>query len=202
MKQLRFLFNPLLLIILIGILSIPFAVSEGVVRPAKDLGKVAGFRTVTNKDLAIYPNFSDFDGYVSFEPTPIANGRYFDNLTLTSFRGQIAIYHQLYTIYNDSEMPIALRLVLEQPPFSASFESLILSLHQGNEPACTTKDAACRPQTIFVQNGEIIKGESQVLTLAPGASAQITATIIGLPDSSTSTLQVPLDISLLANFAE
>lgn len=202
MKQLRFFLNPLLLIILIGILTIPFAVSEGIIRPSKDLGHVAGFRTVTNKDLAIYPNFSDFNDYVSFNPTPIVNGRYSDSLTLTSFRGQIAIYHQLYTIYNDSETPIALRLVLEQPPFSTSFESLILSLHSTNESACTSKNDACRLLTIFVKNGEIINRESQILILTAGASAQITATITGFPDSSSSTSQISLDISLLANFAE
>ncbi|MBM4402677.1 MAG: hypothetical protein FJ044_05530, partial [Candidatus Cloacimonetes bacterium] len=138
MKKLRFLVNPLLLVILLVILTVPFAISEGVVRPIKDLGRVAGFRTVSNKDLAIYPNYTSFDGYVSFNPTSITNGRYSDNLTLTSFRGQIAIYHQLYTIYNDSNSTIGLRLFLDQPPLTTSFNNLILDLHLENETACTS----------------------------------------------------------------
>lgn len=202
MKQLRFLLNPLLLVILVVILITPFIISEGIVRPAKDLGRVAGFRTVTNKDLAIYPNYTSFDGYVSFSPTAITNGRYSDQLTLTSFRGQIAIYHQLYTIYNDADLPIILRLSLDQPPLTSSFNNLILDLHLENEPACTSVEGDCRSQTIFVQNEGIINRESQILSLAPGASAQITATLVGLFDTSSSTSTVSLDISLLANFAE
>lgn len=202
MKNLRFLLNPLLLIILVGILTIPFAISGGIIQPVKDLGRVAGFRTVTNKDLAIYPNYTSFDGYVSFAPSPIINGRYIDKLTLTSFRGQIAIYHRLYTIYNDADLPIILRLSLYQPPLTSSFNNLILDLHLENEPACTKEEGDCSLQTIFVQNGEIINRESQILSLAPGASAQITATVVGLPDYQDSTSSVPLDISLLASFAE
>ncbi len=202
MKQLHFLLNPLLLVILLGILTIPFAVSEGIMQPIKDAGIVAGFRTVASKDLAIYPNYTVFDGYVSFEPTPIANSRFSDQLTLTSFRGQIAIYHQLYTIYNDSKTPIALRLVLNQLPLSSSFDTLILSLHPDSKPACTSIESDCSKQTIFMQNSEIISKESQVLILPPTTSAQITVSITGLPDYSSSTSPVTLDISLLANFAE
>lgn len=202
MKQLRFLLNPLLLIILLGILTIPFVVSESVVQPTKDAGIVAGFRTITNKDLTIYPNFSDFDGYVTFTPSQIINGRFSDQLTLTSFRGQIAIYHRLYTIFNDSNSPVALRLVLNQPPLSSSFGSLILSLHLGNEPTCTSAETTCHLQEIFIRNGEILNREGRIVTVAPGASARITATITGLSDYSTSTSSVTVDVSLLANFAE
>ena len=202
MKTLRFLLNPLLLIFLVGILTIPFVLSEAVIQPTKDLGSVAGFATVTNKDLAIYPNFSDFDGYVSFAPSRIVNGRYSDQLTLTSFRGQIAIYHRLYTIFNDSDSFIVLRLALNQLPLTISFDKFILSLHLEGESACIDAENICHLQEVFVQNGEILNREGQIIMLAPGAEAQITATIVGLPDYSVSTSSVALDVSLLANFAE
>lgn len=202
MKKLKLLVNPLLLTLLVGIMAAPFVVSEGIMQPIKDAGIVAGFRTVTSKDLAIYPNYTAFDGYVSFEPTPIENSRFSDQLTLTSFRGQIAIYHQLYTIYNDSKTPIALRLVLNQLPLSSSFDTLILSLHPDNKPACTSIESDCSKQTIFMQNSEIVNRESQILVLPPTVSAQITISITGLPDYLVSTSPVTLDISLLANFSE
>lgn len=202
MKKFRLLINPLLLIFLVSILTIPFVLSETVVQPVKDLGSVAGFTTVTNKDLAIYPNFSDFDGYVSFVPSRIINGRYSDQLTLTSFRGQIAIYHRLYTVFNDSDSFIALRLALSQLPLTISFDKFVLSLHLGNEPACIGVEDVCHLQEVFVQDGEILNMESQTVMLAPGAEAQITATVVGLADSVISTAPVIFNITLLANFAE
>lgn len=138
-SKLRFLLNPLLLIFLLGLISMPIVISGSIVKVDQSLGEVAGTQTVSDQELVVYPNFSDFDGYVRFEPTRVVNGRYQDTLTITAFRGQTASYHKIYRVYNNAKIPMKVKVFLDKAPDATNFYSQILiSLSPHDVPHYTT----------------------------------------------------------------
>jgi hypothetical protein len=95
-----FIINTLLTLLLSMVLIIPVALNYFVVAEEGSDGIVAGARSLTTKDINILPNLEDFNGYVSFAPQPILDGKLTDTLSLTAFPRQKATYRGLYTIYN------------------------------------------------------------------------------------------------------
>lgn len=109
--------NSLLVMFLLIILVVPVALLDLPFWKQRTMGMVAGVRTtlVTQEDVAIIPNLRDFDGSVSFNPQGLKDGRYRDTVTLTVYPRYVANYRQLYRIYNNSSVPLRLRLETGTP---------------------------------------------------------------------------------------
>lgn len=104
--------NTLLITFLLILLVAPVSISHLLVSSDVTIGTVAGTRTaaVTKEDLAVIPNISDFNGNVSFDPQGLKDGVYRDTVTLTVYPRHVASYHRLYRLYNNSEVPVRLKL--------------------------------------------------------------------------------------------
>lgn len=125
--------NLLLLSFLLALLIAPVATSHLLVSGDKTVGTVAGTRTasVTKEELSIIPNLSDFNGSVNFAPQGLKDGVYRDTVTLTAYPRHVANYHQLYRLYNNSDVPIRLKLETGEPTGETyAYQGLEASLNE------------------------------------------------------------------------
>ena len=183
---LSLLINSTLLLLFIGLLALPSYVTGFlVINPSSlDLGSVAGVKTVTRDDFSVFPNLTDFNDYVSFDPQGLIEGRYQDKLTVTVFRNQIATYNTLYTIYNDSDHDLKFQLAIDEVPLTdSSFQKLIITLQSGQKAHQTRllqeeKQGATLLEVASAEtlrdSAQVIVGDEVVKVLARSGSSLVT----------------------------
>lgn len=183
---LSFIINSTLLLLFIGLLTLPTYVTGFlVVNPSNlDLGSVAGVKSTAQKSFSVFPNLTDFDGYVAFNPLGFLNGRYQDEVTVTTFRNQIAIYSTLYTIYNDSDDQLNFKLSLKELPWQDfSFQKIIITLQKGErahstalmqkEEVGSTLLEVAEPEVVG-ESAQVLIGDELLQILARSGSALVT----------------------------
>ncbi|NTV30592.1 hypothetical protein HGA91_01245 [candidate division WWE3 bacterium] len=137
------LLNIGLLLMLFVLLGFPFVGSEWMLRLPAQIGVVAGTRVVAPENINVIPNVKDFNGYVAFSPTSLANGKYTDTISLTSFRNQKATYYGAYSLYNVSATEsFDVEVVAPSLPASESFtkfDRLLITISSSNHSTTLTK---------------------------------------------------------------
>jgi len=166
----RFFFSHIinigLVIILLALVIIPAFGGELLVisPPKQDLGAVAGLQ-LEAAQIEVSPNQTDFDRYASFNLQYGEEGKISDNLYLTSFPGQVAIYNRLYRITNLGSKTVRLRVRLIDPPKAGPFTLAAFVLHPEGSPYFSSllDDKKEGDTLLEVDNKEIFKGAASVL---------------------------------------
>lgn len=170
---------------------IPTVSSEFLVVNPATLGIVAGIKTVSFSDFSVYPNFADFDTYVKFSPQKIEDGVYQDFPSVTVFRGQVAVYHQLYSIFNNTKQTLYLKARIGEI-FELSDLSSLQIFWEGKDE---------KWNSVWAEGGRLLNPETLVLTLKPYSSTTITLRVTGLSDFPTSTTQISFPFLIHASFS-
>ncbi|MCA9391736.1 hypothetical protein KC614_00840 [candidate division WWE3 bacterium] len=146
--------NVVLMAFFLGLLVLPVVGVGSLVSLSDFEGFVAGANTVTGEDVNIIPNVQNFNGYVEFAPSEIADGVYRDEVGVTSFQRQRATYRGLYTVYNVSDnKTVSLQLISTGlTGASDAYESLIVSLGDGDYTNALATDVAAGSAVIPVNN--------------------------------------------------
>src|SRR3989338_6078557 len=131
----NFLINFLLISILATILTIPIVTNHFLISFSDEPGIVAGVASISEKEINILPNLTDFNGYVRFAPSQIKNGQYQDTVQLKVFQRQKASYQGLYTLYNQTlDRPLTVEITTTGVNNSVAFSQILLMISQ-NQPA-------------------------------------------------------------------
>lgn len=185
MKKRIFVINSLLIVILFFLLTIPVLINQTFVQNSENSENVYGTRTVTNKDLVIIPNSSDFNGYAQFSSQTFIDGILRDEISLTAFPGQVATYRNLYSLYNATQKDIALKIDLTG--FNPSHNPLIKNI-----------------QGYILQNGEKVYFTSNTplsYTLKKGRRGYLTLELDTDPQLKANS-RISLPLTLTANFTQ
>lgn len=140
---LSFIVNALLIGVLAFMFILPVSMAHVLTQMTQTGSSVAGVAT-EGGDFVVLPNFFDFGEHASF--TSEQHGNMFkDTLNLTSFKGKLAAYHTLYTIYNKRNNALTLELVLEDLPHPVEgYRMLVASLASADTIHNTTLLAPAR----------------------------------------------------------
>lgn len=205
---LSLLINSTLVLLFVGLLTLPTYVTGFlVVNPSNlELGSVAGIKSVAQKSFSVFPNLTDFDGYASFNPLGLVNDRYQDEVTVTTFRNQIAIYSTLYTIYNDSNHQLNFKLKLDGVSLQDfSFQKIIITLQAGERAHNTTllQSKEIGSTLLEVAEPEVVSESAQVLIgdellqiLARSGSALVTTPLQQVHETGEQVYPEPVVIGL------
>lgn len=178
----RSLFSFFWVVVLLVLVTAPGLVGELLVaNPFSDFqGEVAG--TQTEKLISVYPNFLDFNGYVSFNLGTSGQGEFIDELELTSFKAQIANFQNLYEIYNNTSKSLKLSVVTTRQDFEPAFQSLTLTLKGPQQEGVTTlkEDAAPGATFLEVEDSQVFSEESDFIIVEETPIKKIAADERGL----------------------
>jgi hypothetical protein len=118
-------------------------------------GLVSGARDINQSEINILPNATDFNGYVSFNPSSFANGVYRDQVELTLFQRQKATYRGLYSIYNltDDKTFSLTAVASEVIPADAVYDHVLVGFGESEYGQVLTRDLAPGDTVLPVLSG-------------------------------------------------
>lgn len=163
------LINLTLIVILSTILVLPVVTNHFVISQNGGVGGVvAGVSSISEQEVNIIPNLRDFNGHVSFDPSPIKDGKYQDLLGLRVFQRQKASYRGVYSVYNQTQDQV-LTVEIATPGIDSKigtmpFERLVISIMKGSTDQVLSHEIAQGDTLIQVEDiNEFKEGEKILL---------------------------------------